>query len=76
MVDLYEAVQHAPQLISRLYLLITVGSVYIQSHEDGSHKILEDLIEMLRVSRRVYVGCPKSPTRLVHPLLFLKDVQG
>jgi vacuolar protein sorting-associated protein 35 len=50
MVDLYEAVQHAPQLIARLYLLITVGSVYIQSHEDGSHKILEDLIEMLRVS--------------------------
>lgn len=46
--DLYEAVQHAPQLIPRLYLLITVGSVYIQSHEDGSHKILEDLIEMLR----------------------------
>lgn len=48
MVDLYEAVQHAPQLIPRLYLLITVGSVYIQSHEEGSHKILEDLIEMLR----------------------------
>jgi vacuolar protein sorting-associated protein 35 len=40
MIDLYEAVQHAPELIPRIYLLITVGSVYIQSHEQGSHKIL------------------------------------
>jgi vacuolar protein sorting-associated protein 35 len=32
MLDVYEAVQHAPGLIPRLYLLITVGSVYIQSH--------------------------------------------
>jgi len=36
MIDVYEAVQHAPGLIPRLYLLITVGSVYIQSHEQGS----------------------------------------
>lgn len=44
MIDVYEAVQHAPGLIPRLYLLITVGSVYIQSHEQGSEKILDDLI--------------------------------
>lgn len=29
MLSLYEAVQHATNLIPRLYLLITVGSVYI-----------------------------------------------
>lgn len=29
MPDLYESVQHATYLIPRLYLLITVGSVYI-----------------------------------------------
>ena len=33
MIDLYESVQHATNLIPRLYLLITVGSVYIQTHE-------------------------------------------
>ena len=32
MADVYEAVQHAPEIIPRLYLLITAGSVYIQSH--------------------------------------------
>lgn len=48
MIDVYEAVQHAPGLIPRLYLLITVGSVYIQSHEEGSEKILDDLIEMMK----------------------------
>jgi len=29
MQDLYEAVQYTPNLTARLYLLITVGSVYI-----------------------------------------------
>mmetsp|Transcript_38745 Transcript_38745/g.54062 ORF Transcript_38745/g.54062 Transcript_38745/m.54062 type:complete len:113 (+) Transcript_38745:38-376(+) len=29
MIDLYEAVQHATNLIPRLYLLVTVGAVYI-----------------------------------------------
>ena len=48
MIDVYEAVQHAPGLIPRLYLLITVGSVYIQSHEQGSEKILDDLMEMMK----------------------------
>ena len=33
MIDLYQAVQHCPNIIPRLYLLITVGSVYIQSHD-------------------------------------------
>jgi len=48
MVDVYEAVQHAPEIIPRLYLLITAGSVYIQSHEVGSEKILDDIISMMK----------------------------
>jgi vacuolar protein sorting-associated protein 35 len=31
MSDLYESVQHAQFIIPRLYLLITVGSVYIET---------------------------------------------
>lgn len=48
MVDVYEAVQHAPEIIPRIYLLITAGSVYIQSHEVGSEKILDDIISMMK----------------------------
>lgn len=33
MKELYASVQQSPSLIPRLYLLITVASVYIQSHE-------------------------------------------
>lgn len=50
MKELYSSVQQSPFLISRLYLLITVGSVYIQSHEEGSKLILGDIIEMMRVT--------------------------
>ena len=48
MVDIYEAVQHSPNLIPRIYLMITAGSVYIQSHEDNSEMILNDLMEMMK----------------------------
>ena len=48
MMDLYESVQHATKLIPRLYLLITVGSVYIQTHEVGAKEILLDLLEMIK----------------------------
>ncbi len=33
MTTVYEKVQHAGQIIPRLYLLITVGSAYIESRE-------------------------------------------
>lgn len=49
MPDLYESVQHATFLLPRLYLLITVGSVYIQTHEIGAKVILTDLIESIKV---------------------------
>lgn len=48
MADVYEAVQHAPEIIPRIYLLITAGSVYVQSHEQGSDKILDDVTSMMK----------------------------
>ncbi|RAL47396.1 hypothetical protein DM860_013361 [Cuscuta australis] len=47
-VDLYELVQHAGNVLPRLYLLCTVGSVYIKSKEAPAKDILKDLVEMCR----------------------------
>lgn len=46
--DLYELVQHAGNVLPRLYLLCTVGSVYIKSREVPAKDILKDLVEMCR----------------------------
>ncbi|MBA0865235.1 hypothetical protein Goshw_010402, partial [Gossypium schwendimanii] len=45
-VDLYELVQHAGNILPRLYLLCTVGSVYIKSKEAPAKELLQDLVEM------------------------------
>uniref|UniRef100_A0A6N2KPL5 Vacuolar protein sorting-associated protein 35 n=1 Tax=Salix viminalis TaxID=40686 RepID=A0A6N2KPL5_SALVM len=42
-VDLYELVQHAGNILPRLYLLCTVGSVYIKSKEAPAKDVLKDL---------------------------------
>ncbi|KAL2249990.1 vacuolar protein sorting-associated protein 35B-like isoform X1 [Sesamum indicum] len=47
-VDLYELVQHAGNVLPRLYLLCTVGSVYIKSKEAPAKDVLKDLVEMCR----------------------------
>ncbi|KAJ0026355.1 hypothetical protein Pint_09346 [Pistacia integerrima] len=47
-VDLYELVQHAGNILPRLYLLCTVGSVYIKSNEAPAKDVLKDLVEMCR----------------------------
>ncbi|CAG9309909.1 unnamed protein product [Blepharisma stoltei] len=47
-VELYEKVQHTISILPRLYLLITVGSVYIQTKELPAKDILKDLIEMVK----------------------------
>ncbi|XP_059638362.1 vacuolar protein sorting-associated protein 35B-like isoform X2 [Cornus florida] len=47
-VDLYELVQHAGNILPRLYLLCTVGSVYIKSKEAPTKDVLKDLVEMCR----------------------------
>lgn len=48
MSDLYELVQYAGNIIPRLYLLITVGMVYMKSNEHSRKDILKDLVEMCR----------------------------
>ncbi|XP_022971465.1 vacuolar protein sorting-associated protein 35A-like [Cucurbita maxima] len=47
-IDLYEHVQHAGNILPRLYLLCTMGSVYIKSKEAPAKYILKDLVEMCR----------------------------
>ncbi|KAL8240390.1 hypothetical protein R6Q59_013745 [Mikania micrantha] len=47
-IELYELVQHAGNILPRLYLLCTVGSVYIKSKEAPAKDILKDLVEMCR----------------------------
>lgn len=44
--DLYEVVQHAGNIIPRLYLLITVGHVYMKTSPMCRKEILKDLVEM------------------------------
>jgi vacuolar protein sorting-associated protein 35 len=46
--DLYEKVQHASSVVPRLYLLITVGSVYIPTRKLPANEILKDLLEMVK----------------------------
>ncbi|KAG6399859.1 hypothetical protein SASPL_141344 [Salvia splendens] len=47
-VELYELVQHAGNILPRLYLLCTAGSVYIKSKEAPAKDVLKDLVEMCR----------------------------
>ena len=44
--ELYELVQHAGNVLPRLYLLVTVGAVFIRSHESPVKSLLKDLVEM------------------------------
>ena len=46
--DLYELVQYAAHIIPRMYLMITVGIVYIKSGEASRRDIIADLVEMSR----------------------------
>jgi vacuolar protein sorting-associated protein 35 len=46
--DLYEAVQQASSIIPRLYLLITVGSVYLEAQQIPATEIIFDLLQMVK----------------------------
>ncbi|KAL0276752.1 UNVERIFIED_CONTAM: hypothetical protein PYX00_004258 [Menopon gallinae] len=46
--DLYELVQYAANIVPRLYLLITVGLVYVKTNSCVKRDILKDLVEMCR----------------------------
>eukprot|EP01117_Protostelium_nocturnum_P004958 TRINITY_DN1795_c0_g1_i1.p1 TRINITY_DN1795_c0_g1~~TRINITY_DN1795_c0_g1_i1.p1 ORF type:complete len:786 (+),score=276.23 TRINITY_DN1795_c0_g1_i1:83-2440(+) len=48
MAELYELVQYAGNILPRLYLLVTVGSVYIKLKEAPARDVLRDLVEMCR----------------------------
>jgi len=48
MSELYELVQYAGNIVPRLYLLITVASAYIRSHEAPVKEILRDTVEMCK----------------------------
>lgn len=60
MAELYELVQYAGNILPRLYLLVTVGSVYIKLKEAPAKDVLRDLVEMCRGVQH--------PTRYVCPL--------
>jgi vacuolar protein sorting-associated protein 35 len=47
-VDLYESVQHAGNILPRLYLLATVGASYIKSGESPAKEILNDMSELCK----------------------------
>ncbi|KAE8876204.1 Vacuolar protein sorting-associated protein [Phytophthora fragariae] len=46
--ELYERVQSSGNVLPRLYLLVTVGSVYIKSKEAQARDVLTDLVEMTK----------------------------
>lgn len=46
--DLYELVQYAGNIVPRLYLMITVGTVYMSVPDAPVKEIMKDMIEMCR----------------------------
>jgi len=46
--ELYELVQHAGNVLPRLYLMCTVGSEYIKAKEANPRVILKDLVELCK----------------------------
>lgn len=46
--DLYELVQYAGNIVPRLYLMITVGTVYMGIEDAPVKEIMKDMMEMSR----------------------------
>ncbi|KAF9196018.1 Vacuolar protein sorting-associated protein 35 [Haplosporangium sp. Z 11] len=46
--DLYELVQYAGNIVPRLYLMVTVGSVYMEMPDAPVKEIMRDMMEMTR----------------------------
>ena len=46
--DLYELVQYAGNIVPRLYLMITVGAVYMSIPDAPVKEIMKDMMEMSR----------------------------
>lgn len=77
MADLYESVQHAGNIIPRLYLLITVGSAYIKTKEAPSKQILNDLLDMVKGKCGESSGDRRTVTLTwtIFKVLFIKDYE-
>lgn len=48
LVDLYELVQYAGNIIPRLYLMITIGSLYLKVEGSPKLEIINDMLEMCK----------------------------
>ena len=46
--SMYELVQHVGNIVPRMYLLVTVGTVFIKSKQAPAKEILQDLVEMCK----------------------------
>mmetsp|Transcript_27157 Transcript_27157/g.69109 ORF Transcript_27157/g.69109 Transcript_27157/m.69109 type:complete len:847 (-) Transcript_27157:307-2847(-) len=46
--QLYELVQHAGNVLPRLYLMVAVGCLYIRAGEAGARDVLADLVELCK----------------------------
>lgn len=46
--DLYELVQYAGNIVPRLYLMVTVGAVYMGTPDAPVKEIMRDLMEMCK----------------------------
>ena len=60
--ELYELVQHAGNILPRLYLLITVGVVYVKSKDGAAKDVLKDLVEMAKGCNNPSTGCSSGRT--------------
>ena len=67
--DIYEAVQHADSIIPRLYLMITTGSVLVDSGEMTAQQVIKDLFHYLKGVQHPFRG-------LFLRYYFLKMFQG
>jgi len=56
MVDIYEAVQHAKSIIPRLYLMVTCGSVLVDSGEKTADQVTKDLFHYLKGVQHPFRG--------------------
>jgi vacuolar protein sorting-associated protein 35 len=54
--EVYEMVQETPHLLERLYLMVTIGIVYVKTNETGPTEIMKDLLEMLKAVKNPLKG--------------------
>lgn len=66
--DLYELVQYAGNIVPRLYLLITVGLVYIKTNPTLKRNLLKDLVEMCRGKLVLEINGDMMDFRLIQSL--------